>query len=394
MVSSFLRYLLQNDAFGAYEDIDATAAALSLQTDAKQYLCVTINRERRKDCALASITESGRILDSCTAYCQSLPKSAWTTLLDSGECVVILLDPGDMQAVERTVKGLYKRLHKEKLSPVVIAVGQYVEKMAQLRGSYLSARNAWLRRLPECQEGIVFSSDVIEIRRASTLQPLSLFEDLIRLFQENDLAGLRSMITREAEKVRMRSQVIPGEIYPTSIKRMFTEMTVHVLHAASDTGVDVDQLLFQADPYTAVMNTRSTPMLIEQFLALCERLNQAVACKLTVNENTIIQKACAYIDAHIAEYDLSLDSVSKYLSITSTYLSKLFHQEMGKLFSAYLIDKRMNIAQELLEKTDLKISVIAREAGFSTAQYFCTTFRKQFGVTPTVFRQRGPGSGD
>ena len=48
---------------------------------------------------------------------------------------------------------------------------------------------------------------------------------------------------------------------------------------------------------------------------------------------------------------------------------------------------RMNKAKELLETTNMKISQIAKEVGFSNNSYFCRSFREFFGDTPEACRK-------
>ena len=48
---------------------------------------------------------------------------------------------------------------------------------------------------------------------------------------------------------------------------------------------------------------------------------------------------------------------------------------------------RMEKAKELLETTNMKISGIAKEVGFSNNSYFCRSFREFFGDTPEACRK-------
>ena len=76
------------------------------------------------------------------------------------------------------------------------------------------------------------------------------------------------------------------------------------------------------------------------------------------------------------------------LSHTSpSYLSRLFKKEMGKTFSDYVADFKMTVAKELLENTDLSVTDISNDLGFSDSGYFIKIFKKHEGVTPAIFRK-------
>ena len=68
-------------------------------------------------------------------------------------------------------------------------------------------------------------------------------------------------------------------------------------------------------------------------------------------------------------------------------LKKVFKQMFSMTVFDYLNDLRMNKAARLLSDTELTISDIATELGFSSQSHFCTAFRKRNGLTPKEFRE-------
>ncbi|MDD6691868.1 MAG: helix-turn-helix domain-containing protein [Lachnospiraceae bacterium] len=49
------------------------------------------------------------------------------------------------------------------------------------------------------------------------------------------------------------------------------------------------------------------------------------------------------------------------------YLTRLFRSRTGRSISDYIIDKRLQMVKQLLEKTDLSIVKISKKGGFPTA---------------------------
>ena len=52
----------------------------------------------------------------------------------------------------------------------------------------------------------------------------------------------------------------------------------------------------------------------------------------------------------------------------------------------YILDYKMNLACEKLEKTDLAIKEIAILTGFVDQNYFSRVFKKEKGITPQQYR--------
>ena len=69
------------------------------------------------------------------------------------------------------------------------------------------------------------------------------------------------------------------------------------------------------------------------------------------------------------------------------YLSTVFKEETGMTLNRFIRVVRMNKAKELLETTNMKITGIAKEIGFSNSSYFCRSFREFFGDTPESCRK-------
>ena len=70
------------------------------------------------------------------------------------------------------------------------------------------------------------------------------------------------------------------------------------------------------------------------------------------------------------------------------YFSRLFKEEVGENFSTYLIRYRLNRAREMLKKTDMKISEISYQVGYSTQSYFSRLYKKYMGKTPEEERSK------
>ncbi|HSQ89614.1 response regulator transcription factor [Romboutsia sp.] len=94
-----------------------------------------------------------------------------------------------------------------------------------------------------------------------------------------------------------------------------------------------------------------------------------------------IRKAMEYIELNYKKH-ISLSSISKYVYLSPEYFSRLFKEEVGENFSTYLTIYRIKKAEYLIKNTDMKISQISNEVGYTNSGYFSKTYKKYKGVSP------------
>lgn len=85
------------------------------------------------------------------------------------------------------------------------------------------------------------------------------------------------------------------------------------------------------------------------------------------------------------DQDITLHMVADRLYVNSSYLSRLFKQEMGVAFSAYVLERKMERAKSLLQE-GAKVYDCARLVGYRDVSYFTKVFRKYWGVNPGEFK--------
>lgn len=100
----------------------------------------------------------------------------------------------------------------------------------------------------------------------------------------------------------------------------------------------------------------------------------------------IVSEILAYIAQNYQE-NISIGELAEHkYFMNSSYLSRLFKNEIGQTFSAYLMEFRMRKAKEFLESDLLKISDVAMLSGYRDVSRFIQYFKKIYGVTPDEYR--------
>lgn len=106
-------------------------------------------------------------------------------------------------------------------------------------------------------------------------------------------------------------------------------------------------------------------------------------------QSSVINKVIGIVEENLGNPDLSLKMVAnEMLYMNPDYLGKLFKQETGQRFSAFLTKLRIEKAVEhIQEMDDVKVVTLAEMIGFGdNPQYFSQVFKKHTGYTPSEYR--------
>ena len=99
-----------------------------------------------------------------------------------------------------------------------------------------------------------------------------------------------------------------------------------------------------------------------------------------------IMRITEYIDQNFTR-KLLLSEIAEEESLSLTYLSHFFKDNLGMSFQEYLNRKRFEHACYLLFTTNQKILDISISSGFSDVRYFNETFTKHYGCSPREYRK-------
>jgi len=107
-----------------------------------------------------------------------------------------------------------------------------------------------------------------------------------------------------------------------------------------------------------------------------------------INDETAlaIYRTAAYITQNCD--NISAWQLSESLHMSYSHFSRTFKKVMGKSFSQFLTERRLDLAKKLLLTTSYSITEIAQRTGFSSASHLISNFRQQTGVTPYSYRKQ------
>ena len=99
------------------------------------------------------------------------------------------------------------------------------------------------------------------------------------------------------------------------------------------------------------------------------------------------QKRCIeFMHARLSQ-DISLDDLAAQARLSPFHFARMFKQSLGVPPRVYLTRLRVDKTCELLETTDLPVTEIAQEVGYSSNQVLARVFMKHQRMSPTEYRR-------
>lgn len=85
---------------------------------------------------------------------------------------------------------------------------------------------------------------------------------------------------------------------------------------------------------------------------------------------------------------ISETDIAEYVSLSPSYISRLFRKEVGVTICTYIAVKRVETAQNMLKYSDYSPVDIGNYLAFTSHSHFISVFRKYTGMTPNEFRKK------
>ena len=181
--------------------------------------------------------------------------------------------------------------------------------------------------------------------------------------------------------------LLPQEVDPNSATFSDEIVSIPEHGVLSDTTVVWNQMRLLLkhhrlydDPYVAAADTMVVLCLLQH-----QCLRGRPASKPLVKDD-LQGKILDYLNWHIHE-NIRVSQVATHLGYNEKYLSTLFTAMTGENIKHYILVQKMEIAKRQLTNTNVPITAIAANMGFSDSHNFSTAFKKIVGMSPREYRK-------
>ncbi|MCR9288467.1 MAG: ATP-binding protein [Bacteroidetes bacterium] len=108
--------------------------------------------------------------------------------------------------------------------------------------------------------------------------------------------------------------------------------------------------------------------------------------KVPSAEDIFLEKAANFIQENLDDAEFGNKELSRQMTMSDSQLNRKIKALTGKTLSLFIRSIRLQKAKFLLQTTNLNVSEIAYDVGFTNPAYFSSSFSKEFGVSPSEFR--------
>ena len=281
------------------------------------------------------------------------------------------------------------RLAKKMLGTDTVAgIGKVYGQISHIHDSYEEAKEAAAYRILLDANQAIYIQDVEPESGAQPFHEEEWIKGIIREIkigtQEELQEEVRALTDRLKEITVTRGQ----------LQLFFTEIQIELIRLSRNYKLSAEECgnLLTQSPGEEIGRFHSLDEMGAWLSEQCSMIRSAVRRERTATTRLLTDKALAFVAEHYGESDLSIDRVCGHLGVSAAYFYSLFKKEMGMSFVAYLTKVRMEQALHLLDTTEEKSYVIAGMVGYEEPNYFSYVFKKQYGISPSKYRQsKGKG---
>lgn len=104
--------------------------------------------------------------------------------------------------------------------------------------------------------------------------------------------------------------------------------------------------------------------------------------------HSVAQRAVVLIQENLRDNTLTAGSLAQKLQISPAQLNRIFRREYDRPVMAFVLERRLEHARQLLAESSFSISQVSMHCGYGSASAFIKAFTRHHGLTPLQYRER------
>ncbi len=167
--------------------------------------------------------------------------------------------------------------------------------------------------------------------------------------------------------------------------RQFSQDYIQLIFVyCNDNGIQAHSLFHTKEAHSLLSET---PKSLEELEQWTEKIMHIATdyIESVNNSDSAISKIKDYIELHLSE-DITRADLAELVYLNPDYMNRLLKKETGKSITEYIMYRRLERARYLIEHTNMKISVIAQNVGYTNFSYFPKIFKRAYGLTPEEYK--------
>lgn len=295
-----------------------------------------------------------------------------------GDTLLLFKDYNSTRAI-KVVEELKDKLDREMNNDIFITVGIQVDNIIKVKYSYSDAKELLKNRFLLLERGIISRSDM-KINNDNHIR-LELNEVISRVYsyvEISDIEKLRGEF-KSLEQLIIQERHLEQQIKALCIK-IFLELKQKLINNYGAKEIDVinNQEIIE-NIYKKISLISIMDYLLENFMNISRQIGK------TSSQNGI-KKIINYINTNYY-MDLKLETLAEIFNYNSSYLGKLFKNNVGENFNTYLDKIRIEKAKKFLAEDKAKVYEVSEKVGYKNIDYFYSKFKKYVGTSPLNYKK-------
>lgn len=184
-----------------------------------------------------------------------------------------------------------------------------------------------------------------------------------------------------------------GEERSDLLKGLLLELVVMISRAAVEAGAVQSEVLGMNFRFlTELAELEDDEDLAAWLRKTLEHVFSTIEKQKNFTPPLLLGKALDYMRANL-HLEVSRDEVARHAGISPSHFSRLIRERTGRSFTELMRQCRVDLACDVLSRTDRSLVEIANACGFCDQSYFTRVFRAVKGVTPKQFRKANRANG-
>lgn len=218
-------------------------------------------------------------------------------------------------------------------------------------------------------------------------------QNITTVINEKWIMELSALVneTREEElnyraRMYLENLVRTTGIDSTTLYCFQQDFTQMIYEKASYNGILPHHLL--NDPTSITLSKQASGSVEATLQWIAHISHKIINYTQELQKSQSVVHACAqYIKSHLKD-DISRKEVAAQVFLNPDYLDRIFKKETGMSVSKYITQEKVNLAKFLLTTTDISITDIALQVGFSNISNFASMFKRIAGMNPNEYRKQ------
>lgn len=124
---------------------------------------------------------------------------------------------------------------------------------------------------------------------------------------------------------------------------------------------------------------------LEGLTRACNQCHAALRKAVPTINTQVSDAVKTYIEAHLSDPELSINTIAQATFITYSYLCYCFKRDCGTTINDYITQRRIDTAKQLFISGARNINRVSLDVGYNSNSYFSKSFKKIVGVSPSDF---------